>query len=74
MNSSFLVIKIDNSCDEKPVEENGFYKTTKISRGEHGIGLNSVVKTVKKYKGDLRMEYDSENKIFSSVIMIPIEK
>ena len=29
MNSSFLVIKIDNSCDGKPVEENEFLQNYK---------------------------------------------
>lgn len=74
MNNAFLVIKIDNSCDVKPIEENGFYKTTKITGGEHGIGLKSVARTVKKYKGDLRMEYDDENRMFSAVIMFPLNK
>ena len=43
MNNNFVIIKIENSCDKQPIEENGFYKTTKISQGEHGIGLKSVV-------------------------------
>lgn len=72
MNKSFLVIKIDNSCDQKPVEKNGFYQTTKISDGEHGIGLKSVAKTLKNYNGDLRLQYNIEDKIFSAMIMIPL--
>lgn len=72
MNSAFLVIKIENGCDERPVENDGFYKTTKISDGEHGIGLKSVVTAIKEYSGDLRMEYNSEEKVFSVVIMISL--
>lgn len=72
MNNSFLVIKIDNSCDKKPIQENGFYKTTKISDEEHGIGLKSVVKTLKDYNGDLRLEYNDEERTFSTMIMIPL--
>ncbi len=72
MNNSFLVIKIDNSCDMKPIQENGFYKTTKTSDQEHGIGLKSIVKTLKNYNGDLRLEYNDERRIFSAMIMIPL--
>lgn len=72
MNNAFVVIKIDNSCDQPPKEENGFYKTTKISDGEHGMGLKSVAKAVKNYSGDLRLDYKSEDKIFSAMIMIPL--
>lgn len=72
MNNNFVIIKIENSCDKQPIEENGFYKTTKISQGEHGIGLKSVVNALKQYNGDLRMEYDSGEKIFSSMIMMSV--
>ena len=72
MNNNFVIIKIENSCDKQPIEGNGFYKTTKISQGEHGIGLKSVVNALKQYNGDLRMEYDSGEKIFSSMIMMSV--
>lgn len=74
MNKSFVVIRMENSCDKRPIEENGFYKTTKPLEKGHGIGLKSIVKTLKKYDGDLRMEYSGEEKIFASTIMIPIKK
>ena len=73
MNDAFLVIKIENSCDKKPVENNGFYKTTKLSSGEHGIGLKSVAKALKEYNGDLRMQYSEEEHCFTAMIMIPLK-
>ncbi len=72
MNGSFLVAKIENSCDSEPTMENGFFRTTKRSSGEHGIGLKSVAKTLKAYDGDLRMEYDSEERMFSATVMLPL--
>lgn len=72
MNNNFVIIKIENSCDEPPVKENGFYKTSKISKGEHGIGLKSVVKALKKYAGDLRVEYNDEEKVFTAMIMMSL--
>lgn len=72
MNNNFIVIKVENSCDQRPIEENGFYRTSKISQGEHGIGLKSVAKALKKYDGDLRIEYDSEERIFKAMIMISL--
>lgn len=72
MNNAFLVIKVENSCDKEPVEENGFFKTTK-TRGEHGIGLKSVSRALREYGGDLRITYDSPERIFSVTIMIPLK-
>ncbi len=73
INASFLGIKIDNSCDERPIEDNGFFKTTKTSGSGHGVGLDSVSKTVKKYSGDLRLQYNSDERMFSVMIMIPLK-
>jgi sensor histidine kinase regulating citrate/malate metabolism len=72
MNNNFAIIKIENSCDKPPIKENGFYKTSKISKGEHGIGLKSVVKALKQYDGDLRMEYNSEEKVFTALVMMSL--
>lgn len=72
MNNAFFVIKTENSCDKKPIEENGFFKTTKVS-GEHGIGLRSVAKVLKEYDGDLRITYDGSEKIFTATVMIPLK-
>lgn len=72
MNNNFVIIKIENSCDESPIKENGFYKTSKISKGEHGIGLKSVVKALKQYNGDLRIEYNGEEKVFTAMAMMSL--
>ena len=53
MNNAFVVIKIDNSCDQPPKEENGFYKTTKISDREHGMGLKERCKSSKKIMAEI---------------------
>ncbi len=47
-----LVYKITNSTDGNVIKDkNGCFKSTKTSRGEHGIGLENIEKAVDKYGG-----------------------
>lgn len=71
MNNAFVIIRTDNSCDIKPQYHNGDIVTSKSDKDKHGIGLKSIIKSVKKYNGHFEDFYNKENKIFSVVIMIP---
>lgn len=71
-NGGFLVIKIRNSCDIKPVSVKGKLRTTKTSKYSHGYGVQNIIRTVRKYKGETLWEYDETNKLFCFVITIPI--
>jgi sensor histidine kinase regulating citrate/malate metabolism len=61
---------VTNSCDTAPSTINNELKTTKKDKKMHGIGMKSVLKTLKKYDGDLEWEYDEINKQFITTIIL----
>lgn len=63
-------IIIINSSDSPPKSINGELKTTKNDIRSHGLGIKSVKKILKKYKGDLEWEYDIDNKQFITTIIL----
>ena len=72
--NNFDIIVVKNSCDSEPVSSNNVLKTTKTNNTAfHGLGLKSLKKTLKKYKGDYSWEYDKSNKEFTTTIMIQRE-
>lgn len=72
--NTYDVLIITNSCDTTPKSLNEKLLTTKKDKKLHGIGLKSVTKTLKKYNGDFDWEYDSQNKIFTSTVMLSNNK
>ena len=53
----YIIIVITNTCD-KPRKIGRFYKSSKPSPELHGIGLQSIERTVKKYNGNMVIKYD----------------
>lgn len=49
--NQMLVIKVENSFADAPVQENGELKTTKTESGLHGWGLKSARTAAEKYDG-----------------------
>lgn len=70
-NMGNLIILTENPYNGNLKIENGQFHTTKKSDGNHGLGLLSVKKTVEKYYGELRVDYNDE--IFSVCAVIPIK-
>ena len=68
--NTYDVIIITNSCDVEPKSIKEKLLTTKKEKKFHGIGLKSVMKTLKEYSGDYDWEYDSQNKVFTSTVML----
>ncbi len=64
------ILIITNSCDTAPKSLNNTLLTTKNDKKIHGIGIKSIIKTLKKYNGDYDWRYDSQNKTFTSIIML----
>lgn len=64
-------IVILNSCIEKPMTNNKKLISSKRDTLLHGIGVKSVKKIVKKYKGIYNWEYNEDNKEFITTISIP---
>jgi sensor histidine kinase regulating citrate/malate metabolism len=54
----YIIIVITNTCDKPPVRSGRFYKSSKPSPELHGIGLQSIERTVKKYNGNMVIKYD----------------
>ena len=65
------VIIISNSCDNNPkLDDTELPITTKKNKKLHGFGLKSVKKTVKKYGGDIAIDYIAQEKVFIVTIML----
>lgn len=71
-NSNFVIIKITNSCVNKPNFIDGVFVSNKERASVHGIGTKSIKRVVSKYDGNLDMNYDSNTNTFTSVICINI--
>lgn len=60
---------VTNSCDIPPDAVYRELRTTKKNKKVHGLGIKSVVKTLKKYDGDLEWEYDDKSKEFITTVI-----
>lgn len=67
----YYVIKCENSKVNKILEKNNKYLTNKRDKFVHGIGIDSIKSSLKKYNGELEIKTE-ENK-FIATIYIPIE-
>lgn len=63
-----FIIKIKNTFDGKLNMRGKNLETTKENKQEHGIGINSINDTVKKYDGFFETTYDEKE--FTAYIMI----
>lgn len=70
VNEAYAALNVKNSCDEKPVELDGRLVTTKKDKKRHGVGMISIEKIAKKYKGNVRFEYDGKTKVFELSVLL----
>lgn len=68
--NTYDILVLTNSSNKKHKSAYGEYLTTKESKSNHGFGLKSVAKTVKKYSGDIEVEYDENIHKFTTTIML----
>lgn len=62
---------ITNSCAAPPeFSSSGELKTTKENSKLHGFGLKSVKNALKKYDGDISLEYSQEKGEFIATVML----
>jgi sensor histidine kinase regulating citrate/malate metabolism len=69
---NFCIILIENTKINEIIQKRNLFVTSKKNPYVHGIGLKNIKKTVKKYLGEVVINY-SENK-FIVKIMIPCNK
>ncbi len=55
---SYLIIVVTNTFDKLPAREGKFFRSSKLSPGLHGFGMQSIERTVKKYSGNMVVKYD----------------
>ncbi|MCR5557443.1 MAG: GHKL domain-containing protein [Butyrivibrio sp.] len=66
---NFILIQINNYCENRITLKNGYPVTTKADKGNHGFGLKSIRYTVEKYHGTLT--FDLKDNWFELKILIP---
>lgn len=66
----FLMIGVDNYCEEKPVLKNGLPLTSKKDHAYHGFGMKSIQHSTEKYGGFMTVSQD--NNWFKLLVMVPL--
>lgn len=69
--SEMCVIKIENNKENQILCKNGNFITTKKDKNLHGIGLKNVSEIVKKYNGEMVVDYTDTR--FIVKILLPIK-
>lgn len=69
-NNNFVVVKMENTCDTKPIVINSRLKTIKKDQTLHGIGMSSIKRCIKNYDGELTWGYDEDGKLFNTTVII----
>ncbi len=72
--NTYAVLEISNKCNTPPVFSDKELLTTKENKRQHGLGIKSVKKVLKKYGGDFEWKYDNTDKVFTAVLMILNDK
>ncbi|MGL5312196.1 MAG: ATP-binding protein [Peptostreptococcaceae bacterium] len=67
---NFCIIKIENSKVNEIILKEGKIKTNKNDKLLHGIGIESIKRTVEKYDGEVVIDYSDSS--FVLKIMIPL--
>jgi sensor histidine kinase YesM len=67
--NAFGVLIITNSCDNAPRTNQNRLVTSKREKSLHGFGLKSVRRTLEKYDGEMRWEYEADTCQFITTVM-----
>lgn len=70
-NTPFIIITLVNSCRKNPFsQQNRILITNKSDRNNHGFGMKSIHKAVKKYNGDMQTYYNNNTLTFHTIITL----
>lgn len=67
------VLTIVNSCKEPPETSGMGFISRKQKREQHGIGLMSVKRIIKRYHGYFNQYYELNSRNFHTVVMVPMK-
>lgn len=73
-NDNYFLCSVKNSFSRAPKIINGRFSTLKTNNKDHGIGIKSIERVAKKYKGETSFDYDNEEKCFFAKVMLSIPK
>ncbi len=54
----YMIIVVTNTCEKPPIKSGRFFRSSKPYPELHGLGLQSIERTVKKYNGNMIVKYD----------------
>ncbi len=64
-----VLIKVLNSCKEAPASDGkGRFISRKKDGKDHGVGLRSIDRVLRRYSGDIVLEFSEEQKIFTAIV------
>ncbi|WMM26216.1 ATP-binding protein [Tissierella sp. MB52-C2] len=69
--NGYYVLKCENSKRNKVLESDNKFFTSKKDKFFHGLGIESIKSSIKKYNGELNIKYNENSFIIN--IYIPIE-
>lgn len=69
-----IVITVINSCQKNPFTRNHHLSSTKKDKQNHGYGMKSIDRVVKKYSGSSRFYFNKETYTFHAVIILKKKK
>jgi sensor histidine kinase regulating citrate/malate metabolism len=67
---SYLIIVVTNTFDKPLLKEGKFFRSSKVSPGIHGLGMQSIERTVKKYNGNMVVKHDNSHFALEIVMSI----
>lgn len=69
--NGIFLLDVTNPVDtDVKIRRDGTIRTTKLNKAEHGLGIQSINRTVKKYNGSVNIT--CENKLFNIGIMMKL--
>lgn len=66
-----FILQIENPFQGEIRKEEGQILTTKEDKGNHGLGIQSIKETLKKYNGSIKIE--TKENVFSAILLLYIE-
>lgn len=68
-----VIISVINSCAHAPIpDEEGGFLSNKPNKTMHGLGLKSIHRIVKQYRGDSVVYYDKARDQFHHILRFPL--
>jgi sensor histidine kinase YesM len=64
------ILKVENSCIQKPEIENGAYISSKKGPRREGIGISSICYCAEKYHGSV--DITAEDQVFTIRVTVPV--